>query len=240
MVHELLPFSRPLYYAKGPSQIRAMHVLLITSHLLHASVLNTALKNANISTSVATPLNLSRYWIPEMDAIFFPHPFAKEEMNPVLNFLSNFSKKIPLIFLGAYQKSFFQEKRTKMYMAQSIFLDENLPLSEIPFLIRDVLQKNPKKERELTLGNLSIDRLHRTLRIGDQAAVLSKKEFYLLELLILNSGQITTRENIIDYVWDKRDYVAPNTIDVYVSRLRKKLTPGFIRTFPSLGYQVNL
>ena len=68
------------------------------------------------------------------------------------------------------------------------------------------------------------------------------KEFFLFELLSKNQGHIISRERIIDYVWDKHHYVAPNTIDVYVSRLRKKLRTlkkhWNISTIPCLGYSL--
>ncbi len=217
-----------------------MHALIITPHLLHASVLSTALRNFNIQSSVATPQTLSRQWTPVTDAILLPHSLSDRELPFLIDFLSNISGKTPLIFFSSSQKYLFDEGKMQPFLVQSIFLDDTLPLNQIPLLIKDILQKTVLQERELKLGNLSIDRLSRILSMGKHSVSLSKKEFFLLELLILNSGRVTTRENIIDYVWDKRDYVASNTIDVYMSRLRKKLRPGNIITFPCLGYQLNL
>ncbi len=61
---------------------------------------------------------------------------------------------------------------------------------------------------------------------------------------MLNVGQVTTRDNIAEYVWDKRNFVAQNTIDVYISRLRRKLQiksgRSLIETVPCLGYKLVL
>ena len=217
-----------------------MHALIITPHLLNATVLATALRNFNVQGSVATPQPLSRQWTPATDAILLPHPLTAREVPFLIDFLSNISLKIPLIFFSNRQKTLFNKEKMKPYLIQSIFLEDDLPLAQIPLLIKDILQKNHVKEPEIKIGEIIMDRINRTLTVSNQSMVLSKKEFFLLELLILNSGRVTTRENIIDYVWDKRDYVAQNTIDVYMSRLRKKLSPSSITTFPCLGYQLNL
>jgi len=217
---------------------------MITTQLLQATVLAHALKNQNIHCTTATPDSLTHQWTPQTDGIVFPHTLEDEQIHSLQVFLGNISRKTPLIFFSPTQKYLFTKAPMKKYLAQCIFLDETLPLAQIPILIKDILQKNSGKDREVKFGQITIDRLNRTLRLRNHSVVLSKKEFFLLELLILNSGRVTTRENIIDYVWDKRDYVGSNTIDVYVSRLRKKLsTPenkALIQTFPCLGYQLNL
>lgn len=225
-----------------------MHVVMITAKLMQASVMAHALKNQNINCTTATPGSLNYQWTPETDAILFPHPLDEKQIESIQKFLNEVSRKTPLIFFSPRQKNLFKMDFMKRYLAQSIFFDETLPLSQIPLLIKDILQKNSSKGREMKIGQITIDRLNRTLRLGQNSVVLSKKEFFLLELLILNSGRVTTRENIIDYVWDKRDYVGSNTIDVYISRLRKKLcdpetlpsNKTMIQTFPCLGYQLNL
>lgn len=221
-----------------------MHTVMITNHLLQASVLVHALKNQNIHCTVATPESLTHQWTPETDAIVFPHSLDPQQLGFLQKFLGNISRKTPIIFFSPSQKSLFRTHPMKKYLAQSIFFDETLPLTQIPILVKDILQKNSAKGREVKMGQITVDRLNRTLRLGLHSVVLSKKEFFLLELLMLNSNRVTTRENIIDYVWDKREYVGSNTIDVYVSRLRKKLgateNKPMIQTFPCLGYQLNL
>ena len=135
------------------------------------------------------------------------------------------------------------EKPFEPLLKQSIFLDQSIQLSQLPLLIREIVQKT-SPQRDISFGQMTLDRMTRKVSYADQSIELSRKEFYLLELFLLNSGRIISRDYIIDYVWDKRDYVAQNTIDVYISRLRKKLTPitpkPLIRTIPCLGYQLDL
>ncbi|MBT4937388.1 helix-turn-helix domain-containing protein, partial [Candidatus Peregrinibacteria bacterium] len=76
----------------------------------------------------------------------------------------------------------------------------------------------------------------------NQSVQLTRKEFYLMKLFMQNVGRVLSHEKIIDCVWDRREYVARNTIEVYISRLRKKIKcenqTSSIKTIPCLGYKL--
>lgn len=162
----------------------------------------------------------------------------------LLPFLLNLSPKLPLIFLKKIDELLFQEKAFSTLLRQSITLDETMSIDEIPLLVKDIIQKNPPQavEKLLTHGDLALDRAKRIVKREGKESVLTKKEFFLLELLLRNPGQIITRDLIMDNLWDKNTYVEANTVDVTMSRLRKKLwtqkRDGLIRTIPCLGYQL--
>lgn len=220
-----------------------MHILIVTPHLMQGSTLSFALKRHNFTTLIVSPLSLSYSNYVEADGIVFPHPLIKEQWNMLEGFFRSISTGVPLIFLQRSERRNMTEKRFEHLLKQSIFLDPSIQLSQIPFFIREIVQKCTP-QRDVKIGRLTLDRCNRKVSHGQQSISLSRKEFYLFELFLLNSGRIISRDYIIDYVWDKRDYVAQNTIDVYISRLRKKLTPiapkPLIRTIPCLGYQLDL
>lgn len=219
-----------------------MLAVILAPNVLKASMYAHALQRHNIKSMILTFQGIRFFWSPEVDAVLFP--FALEpQVYPLLeNFFKQVPPKIPFIFLCESHRCLFENGRHQDYLAQSIFFDETLPLSFLPGLLKEIMNKKPLNQRDVQVGPFVLNRLHRTVQYEGKLLLLSKKEFFLLELLILNSGQIVTRENIIDYVWDKRDYVASNTIDVYMSRLRKKLDESseLIQTHPCLGYQLNL
>lgn len=220
-----------------------MHILIVTPHLMQGSTLSFALKRHNFTTLILSPMSLSYSDYVEADAIVFPHPLILEQWNMLEAFFRNLSPTLPLIFYNRSERRILRNKPFEPLLKQSIFLDQSIPLSQAPFFIREIVQKiSPQKD--VRIGQLTLDRISRKVFHGDQNIVLSRKEFYLLELFLLNSGRIISRDFIIDTVWDKRDYVAQNTIDVYISRLRKKLTPFSprpqIRTIPCLGYQLDI
>ena len=72
--------------------------------------------------------------------------------------------------------------------------------------------------------DLMLDRLKRKVTVAGTPLDLTAREFALLELLLAHSGQVLTRERITSAVWETSAPPDTNLIDVYVLRLRKKLT----------------
>lgn len=222
---------------------KSMHTLIITSQLLHSSLLQDSLKRHNIKSLICLPASLSHDWQPQTDALFFPDSLTQAEWRQIYPFMLKISSKLPLLFLGRAAQESFQEGPLKRFLKQCLFLDETLSVDEVPIVLKDLLLKNPFDEQGkcVQVGDFVLDRSQRLACYKDQKSFLTKKEFFLMELLLQNAGHVTTRERIIDYVWDKSSYVGTNTIDVYISRLRKKLhvhpKSMLIQTVPCLGYQ---
>lgn len=236
-------FSKERRTILMPPDTPPMHALIITSQLLHSALLQNALQRHNIKSISCLPSSLTSDWHPQTDAFIFSSLLEAEDWKRLLPFLLNASPKLPFIFLYKHTPDLFRNEPFKGLLKQSIFLDETLPIDEIPLLIKDLIRKSPlfDKGKQIQVGAFLLDRSQRTAVYEKMQVQLTKKEFFLLELLIQNVGRITTRESIIDYVWDRRSYVGSNTIDVYISRLRRKLQFDpehyLIRTVPCLGYQ---
>jgi DNA-binding response OmpR family regulator len=92
------------------------------------------------------------------------------------------------------------------------------------------------------LGDLDIDILNRTVRVGQSELHLTSLEQGLLYLLAANAGRVVTREEILDTLWGV-DYVAEsNVVDRHIRNLRARLQndwkqPRFIATIPGRGYR---
>src|SRR6266851_4334120 len=92
------------------------------------------------------------------------------------------------------------------------------------------------------LGDLQIDILNRTVRVGQSELHLTSLEQSLLYLLAANAGRVVTREEILDTLWGV-DYVAEsNVVDRQIRNLRARLQndwrqPRFIATVPGRGYR---
>jgi DNA-binding response OmpR family regulator len=92
------------------------------------------------------------------------------------------------------------------------------------------------------LGDLQIDILNRTVRVGTSELHLTSLEQSLLYLLAANAGRVVTREEILDTLWGV-DYVAEsNVVDRQIRNLRARLQndwkrPRFIATIPGRGYR---
>jgi two-component system OmpR family response regulator len=94
----------------------------------------------------------------------------------------------------------------------------------------------------LSVGDLEIDPLARTVKRGGRRIDLKPREYRLLEYLARNAGRVVTRTMLLEQVWDYHFDPGTNVIDVHVSRLRRKLEEGFdqpiLHTVRGAGYRL--
>jgi DNA-binding response OmpR family regulator len=84
----------------------------------------------------------------------------------------------------------------------------------------------------LRVGDLTVDPAsHRvTLGDGDEEVQLTAREFAVLEQLALRAGQVVSKAEILEHVWDFAYDGDPNIVEVYISALRRKIDMPFGRT----------
>ncbi len=94
----------------------------------------------------------------------------------------------------------------------------------------------------LSVGDLEMDLLSRSVRRGEQKIELQPREFRLLEYLMRHAGQVVTRTMLLEGVWDYHFDPQTNVIDVHVSRLRQKIDKPFelplLHTVRNAGYML--
>ena len=104
--------------------------------------------------------------------------------------------------------------------------------------------RQPLLPERLTIGPLAIDTRSRQVRVRNLDVLLTAKEYALLEYLVRRAGDVVSRADISEHVWDERHDPVSNVVDVYVQRLRRKLdqagTESLIRTRRGEGYQLML
>jgi DNA-binding response OmpR family regulator len=103
-------------------------------------------------------------------------------------------------------------------------------------------QITPGSEHVLTFNDLTIDPLSRTVTAGDNQVVLTVKEFDMLHLLAQHPRQVFNRDQLLERVWGRSEYIDPGTVTVHVRRLREKIEadpskPGHILTVWGIGYK---
>lgn len=95
---------------------------------------------------------------------------------------------------------------------------------------------------KLTAGDLTLDPGERSVRRGDVAVETTAREFAVLEQLMRRPGEVLTKQEIIDKVWDLNFDGDVNIVEVYVSSLRKKIDAPFgrsgIETVRGVGYRL--
>ncbi|WP_217239322.1 response regulator transcription factor [Streptomyces sp. AC555_RSS877] len=87
-------------------------------------------------------------------------------------------------------------------------------------------------------GDLKVDTAARRVFLADDEIALTAKEFAVLEQFVLRAGEVVSKSEILEHVWDFAYEGDPNIVEVYVSTLRRKLRAGLIRTVRGVGYRL--
>jgi DNA-binding response OmpR family regulator len=82
---------------------------------------------------------------------------------------------------------------------------------------------------EIVVGDLHIDTVKKSITRGDKAIKLSAREYALLTYLAHRTGEIVSRNDIWEHLYDSTDEVASNVVDVYIAYLRNKIDKEFDR-----------
>jgi DNA-binding response OmpR family regulator len=102
--------------------------------------------------------------------------------------------------------------------------------------------RQPLLPEQLTVGRLVLDTRGRHVSVGGHQVRLTLKEYALLEYLARRRGDVVSRSDIAEHVWDEHYDPLSNVVDVYVQRLRRKLgetgAESMIRTRRGEGYQL--
>jgi len=118
------------------------------------------------------------------------------------------------------------------YLVKPFFTEELLAR------IRALTRRKSKIITEETLSafGLTLNPLRKEVIKGSEAIHLTMKESLLLELLMRNSGQVLTKEHIMEQVWGYNSDTTLASVDLYIYYLRKKLNISLIKTVRGVGY----
>jgi two-component system copper resistance phosphate regulon response regulator CusR len=124
------------------------------------------------------------------------------------------------------------------------YLTKPYDFRELTARLRALIRRGrqPVAPEHLSIGPLSIDTRQRQVRVAGHDVLLRAKEYALLEYLARRAGDVVSRGDIAEHVWDAHYDPLSNVVDVYVQRLRRKLEPvgggALIRTRRGEGYQL--
>ena len=110
--------------------------------------------------------------------------------------------------------------------------------------IKAVLRRSggPEQADLLEAGELRLSLTKGVVSSGGKAVELSRNELQILACLMVRTGQIVSRADLIDALWDNQIYIDDNTLSVNMTRLRGKLVeiglPDAIKTRRGMGYQL--
>jgi two-component system OmpR family response regulator len=104
------------------------------------------------------------------------------------------------------------------------YLTKPFAFVELSARVRALLRRDAAGDKlTISVGRLHLDSLALTVRVDSRTVAMSPKEFTLLRLLAGQSGQIVSRQRILEEVWGGVDNIDPNIVDQYISYLRRKI-----------------
>jgi DNA-binding response OmpR family regulator len=115
------------------------------------------------------------------------------------------------------------------------------PFSYVVLLarLRALLRRGaPRRPAVLTTGDLSLDPARRRVTCAGAEVSLTSREFALLEYLMRRPGEVVSKIELLDHVWDAAVETAPNAVEVYVGYLRRKLGRARLETVRGAGYRL--
>ena len=188
------------------------------------------------SAEEALKMNISSYHLLLLDVM----------MREISGFkMANILKKdkktaqVPIIFITA--KDTENDTVTGFNLGADDYISKPFSLREVIARVKAVLRRTATSDMEkvpeqLSYQSLVIDITKKKVSIDGEEVPLTKKEFEILFLLLQNKGRVFSREDILSRIWSDEVYVLDRTIDVNITRLRKKIGIYGKRIVTRLGY----
>ena len=147
--------------------------------------------------------------------------------------------QVPIIFITA--KDTENDTVTGFNLGADDYISKPFSLREVIARVKAVLRRTATSDMEkvpeqLSYQSLVIDITKKKVSIDGEEVPLTKKEFEILFLLLQNKGRVFSREDILSRIWSDEVYVLDRTIDVNITRLRKKIGIYGKRIVTRLGY----
>ena len=158
----------------------------------------------------------------------------------VLRRLRQSGSAVPVLMLTA--RSELSDRVAGLDGGADYYLTKPFEPKELLACVRALARRQPELRSTDTLefGGVKLDKNSFTLSCGERSVRLSRKEFDICELLMLNRGLVLTKESLLLKIWGYESDAEDNNVEVYISFLRKKLAHIHakvrIRTIRMVGY----
>lgn len=222
-----------------------MKVLVIEDEHKIAQSIKRGLESENFIVDIAfdgtTGLDLAV--AEEYDVIILDRLLPGVDGITIAKNLRKNSNHTPILMLTA--KGQIEDRVEGLNSGADDYLSKPFAFSELVARIRALIRR-PKEFKNpiLTIGDLTLHTQTYEVKRSGISINLTSKEYSLLEYLMRNKEKIITKDQIINHVWSYDDDVLPNTVEVWILHLRKKIDKAFphnkplIHTVRGFGYKL--
>ena len=149
----------------------------------------------------------------------------------------------PILILTA--KSQTEDKILGLNSGADDYLTKPFSFEELLARVKALIRRPPGSQNPiLKVSDLELDTINYQVKRGNKEISLSGKEYSLLEYLMRHPGKIISKEQISAHVWNYDDDILPNTVEVYIRKLRQKIEIPFknkkplLKTVRGFGYKI--
>ena len=156
----------------------------------------------------------------------------------LLHRLRQTDTRLPVIVVTAYGE--LSDRIRGLDFGADDYLVKPFELDELCARLRALTRRARDSAKALvTVREVEVDLNAHTVRVAGEPVWLTGREFSVLQLLLQHLGQPVSREAIQRHLYAWGDTVEPNTVDVFVHTLRRKVGRDFIHTFRGSGYIIS-
>jgi DNA-binding response OmpR family regulator len=220
-----------------------MRVLLVEDYEPLARSVTQGLREAGYAVDAAADgeAGLARAEAGGYDAIVLDLMIPKLDGLSLLAGLRRGGSQTPVLILTARDE--VSDRVAGLDRGADDYLVKPFAFVELLARLRAVIRRRYRAPANvIRVADLDVDRVARSVRRAGRAVALSARELALLEYLALRRGQIVTRAEIWEHVYDFATERSSNVIDVYIGYLRRKIDDGHARkllhTHRGLGYSL--
>ena len=220
-----------------------MHLLVVEDDVKLVRALERGLRHEGYTVDLAGNGDdaLAKASASDYDAVILDVMLPGMDGFSVCEELRRRRRWVPVLMLTA--RADFSDRIRGLDGGADDYLVKPFDFGELLARVRAMIRRGPSKRSPiLTVGDLRVDpAAHVVTRAGRQVE-LTAREFDVLELLARHAGEVVSRTQLLEHVWDENYDGSPNVVDVYIGYLRKKLERPFgrrlIGTVRGVGFRL--
>jgi len=178
----------------------------------------------------------------DYDAVILDVMLPRQNGLAVCRAIRESGSSVPILMVTA--RDAVEARITGLDCGADDYLVKPFDFGELLARLRALIRRGgqPVLPERIAIGALTLDTRGRRVVVGGRELVLTAKEYALLEYLARRAGDVVSRADIAEHVWDEHYDPMSNVVDVYIQRLRRKIEEAGaeppIRTRRGEGYQV--